>query len=155
MCFFTKYCILIFFCFFLNYQLIYSMKIKWRCSIIHTGFDKKGDILRYFLQWYSSLRILWIFSWLGKFQRSKYTEATFLHECVITVGFDWRLAHHIWWMYHREEPPQNPNKSAKVRKNVLFSWEFLHGWKQNWKIVDLTLDTSTIFPRLLQVYMLM
>jgi len=26
---------------------------------------------------------------------------------------------------HREEPPQNPNKSAK--KNVPFSWEFLHG----------------------------
>jgi len=26
----------------------------------------------------------------------------------------------------REEPHQNPNKSEK--KNVLFSWEFLHGW---------------------------
>jgi len=28
----------------------------------------------------------------------------------------------------REEAPQNPNKSAK---NVPFSWESLHGWKQD------------------------
>jgi len=31
-------------------------------------------------------------------------------------------------LIHWEEPPQNPNESAK---NVLFSWEFLHGWNRN------------------------